>query len=201
MRVFKYREAIPNSSLAEKKALDIRLRNHSKITIAALSTSTNIRLKVKYVFEADGTASRVPSGGSAQAVTDATVANPCVFTSTAHGYLVGDIVSVRGNRSPDPSVAATFVDGYAVEDGVITAVAADEFTINEFSTVGVAAFGGSATALYRGKEVDIQTVDLTSGTLTLLNFDFKLGFVRITRDDTGSTPTAGVLRIDATAAK
>ena len=207
MRTLKYRETIPNSALAEKKAIDLKFQNYSKISLALLSTSTNIRIKVKYVFEADGSASHVATAGAAQAVTSCTAADPAVYTSASHGYLVGDIVSVKGRRFqdgviPDPSVAATFLSDYEFEDKVITAVPdGNTFTIGEHSTSGASSFAGAGIDTYRGKEADIQTIDLTSGTLTVVNFDFKLGFIRVTRDDTGSTPGGGVLRIDATAAK
>jgi hypothetical protein len=206
MRTLKYRETIPNSALAEKKAIDLKFQNYSKISLALLSTSTNIRIKVKYVFEADGSASHVATAGAAQAVTSCTAANPAVYTSASHGYLVGDIVSVKGRRFqdgviPDSSVASTFISDYEFEDKVITAVATNTFTIGEHSTSGADSFAGAGIATYRGKEADIDTIDLTSGTLTIVNFDYKLGFIRVTRDDTGSTPGGGVLRIDATAAK
>jgi len=208
MRTLKYRETIPNSSLTEKRAIDLHLQNFSKITLALLSTSTNMRIKVKYVFEASGSVSHISAGGGAQVVSGCTAADPAVYVTTgAHGYLVGDVVSVKGRRFqdgiiPDPSVAATFLSAYEFEDKVITVVGdSTHFTIGEHSTLGASSFAGAGVAAYRGKEADIQTIDLTSGTLTLVNFDMKLGFVRITRDDTGSTPGGGVLRIDATAAK
>ena len=212
MRTLKYRETIPNSALAEKRCIDLRLGNASKITVAMLATSTNMRVKIKYVFEADGSSSHVATGGGSVTVSSCTETNPAVYaTSAAHGYLVGDIVTVRGNRfaagikpsSWDGSTpAATFLSGFAIEDKTITAVGdSTHFTIGEHSTVGAGTFAGTGTASYRGKEADISTHDLTSGTLLIVNHDMKLGFVRITRDDTGSDPTAGVLRIDATAAK
>ena len=211
MRTLKYRETIPNSALTEKRCIDLRLGNASKITVAMLATSTNMRVKIKYVFEADGSSSHVATGGGSVTVSSCTEANPAVYaTSAAHGYLVGDIVTVRGNRfaagikpsSWDGSTpAATFLSAYEFEDKTITAVATNTFTIGEHSTSGADSFAGAGTASYRGKEADISTHDLTSGTLLIVNHDMKLGFVRITRDDTGSDPTAGVLRIDATAAK
>ena len=210
MRTLKYRETIPNSALAEKRCIDLHLQNQSKITVAMLATSTNMRVKIKYVFEADGCSSHVATAGASQPVTSCTAADPAVYTSAAHGYLVGDIVTVRGNRfaagiSPSSwdgsTPAATFLSAYEFEDKTITAVATNTFTIGEHSTSGASSFAGAGTASYRGKEADISTHDLTSGTLLIVNHDMNLGFVRITRDDTGSDPTAGVLRIDATAAK
>ena len=210
MRTLKYRETIPNSGINEKKALDLKLSTKSSITLALHTTSTNMRIKIKYIFEADGSASHVATGGASQPVTDCTAANPAVFTSAAHGYLVDDVVTVRGNRfaagiDPDSwdgsTPAATYLSAYAVEAGTITAVATNTFTIGQFSTSGADSFAGTGTASYVGKETLIQQIDLTSGTLQVVNFDMKLGHVRITRDDTGSTPGGGVLRIDATAAR
>lgn len=48
---------------------------------------------------------------------------------------------------------------------------------------------------------DIQTVNLTQNVLTILNFDFKLGFIHIVTDDVTGTPSGGAIRIDATTAK
>ena len=48
---------------------------------------------------------------------------------------------------------------------------------------------------------DIQTIDLTQNVLQIVNFQFKLGHVRVTYDDTGSAPSGGTLRINATASK
>ena len=202
MQVHKYRENIAAATIADKKALDLGLSTQSKITIAMLATGANMRIKVNYIFDSVGASSHVAANGGAQAVTGATVADPCVYASTAHGYLVGDIVSVRGHRNPEGIADTAYVSGYEVESGRITALSdADHFTIAEHSTVGVASFAGSMTATYEGMESLIQQIDLTAGTLTLLNFDMKLGKIRIIRGQTGSTPGAGVLRIDATAAK
>lgn len=202
MQVHKYRENIAAATIADKKALDLSLSTHSKITIAMLATGANMRIKVNYIFDSVGTSSNVASGGGAQSVTGATAADPCVYTSASHGYLVGDIVSVRGNRNPEGTADTAYVSAYEVESGRITAVPdANTFTIGEHSTSGAASFAGSMTAYYEGMESLIQQIDLTAGTLTLLNFDMKLGKIRIIRGQTGSTPGAGVLRIDATAAK
>ena len=43
---------------------------------------------------------------------------------------------------------------------------------------------------------DIQTIGLTSGTLTMVNFDFPTGVLRVTYDDDGSVLTAATLKID-----
>jgi len=48
---------------------------------------------------------------------------------------------------------------------------------------------------------DIQTVNLTQNVLSVLNFDFKLGHIRIVTDDVTGTPSGGAIRIDATVAK
>ena len=130
------------------------------------------------------------AGGGIQTVTGATAADPVVFTSASHGYVVGDIIKVQDSA----------VQNYNVE-GTASAVATNTFTLGQVSTSGASSFSGTATATYRGTETDIQTIDLTSGTLTIVNFDMKLGFLRITRDDTGSAPGGGALYIDATAAK
>ena len=202
MQVHKYRENIAAATIADKKALDLGLSTQSKITIAMLATGANMRIKVNYIFDSVGASSHVAANGGAQAITGATAADPCVYTSASHGYLVGDIVSVRGHRNPEGTADTAYVSGYEVESGRVTAVPdGNTFTIAEHSTAGVASFAGSMTATYEGMESLIQQIDLTAGTLTLLNFDMKLGKVRIIRGQTGSTPGAGVLRIDATAAK
>jgi hypothetical protein len=201
MRVFKYRENIPASALTDKKALDLNLRNHSSITIAMLATGANMRIKVNYIFDADEARSHVAAGGAVQPVTSATAADPCVYTSASHGYLVGDIVSVRGHRNPEGTADTAYLSGYEVESGRVTAVSTNTFTIAEHSTAGVGSFAGTMSAHYEGTESLIKQVDLTAGTLELLNFDMKLGSIRIVRGQTGSTPGAGVLRIDATATK
>ena len=201
MQVFKYRENIPASTLTDKKALDLSLSTQSKITVAMLATGANIRIKVNYIFDAIGNSSNVASGGSIQTITGATAADPCVYTSASHGYLVGDIVSVRGHKPPEGSAGTDYVSAYEVEHGRVTAVTTNTFTIQEHSTSGAASFAGTMHSFYEGMESEIQQVDLTAGTLTLLNFDMKLGKIRIVRGQTSSTPGAGVLRIDATAAK
>ena len=201
MQVHKYRENIAAATIADKKALDLGLSTQSKITIAMLATGANMRIKVNYIFDSVGASSHVAANGGAQAVTGATAADPCVYTSASHGYLVGDIVSVRGHKNPEGTEDTPYISGYEVESGRITAVTTNTFTIAEHSTAGVASFAGSMTATYEGMESLIQQIDLTAETLTLLNFDMKLGKIRIIRGQTGSTPGAGVLRIDATAAK
>lgn len=49
-------------------------------------------------------------------------------------------------------------------------------------------------------EGQIQEVSLTANTLTIVNFNMKLGHTRCKYDDTGSS-MSGTLRIKATAAK
>ena len=206
MRTLKYRELIPNSGLTEKKVFDLRSQNHSSVTLVMHAVGANIRINVKYVFESDGATSLLPAAAT-QPITGCNEASSAVFTCTAHGYLVGDIVSIRGNRFAagilphESTAAATYLSGFEVEKGVITAKATNTITIGEHSTVGAGTFAGSGYAVYEGTEKQIQTIDLTADTLTILNFDMKVPFIRVTRDDTGSTPGAGVLRIDATAAK
>jgi len=192
VRTFQYRESLAASSaITELKAIDLQLQTHSKITVALYTTSTNVRIKLKYVFGTDQPKSMAVSGGGIQTVTGATAANPVVFTSASHGYVVGDIVKVQDSTVQDYNVEGTIS---ALPDG-------NSFTLGQVSTSGASSFSGTATATYRGTETDIQTIDLTSGTLTIVNFDMKLGFLRITRDDTGSAPGGGALYIDATAAK
>ena len=48
---------------------------------------------------------------------------------------------------------------------------------------------------------DIQTIDLTTDVLTIVNFNMKLGHVRCTYDDDGTGAMQGPLHIKATAAK
>ena len=108
MRTLRYRATVPNATFAEIDAINLKVQEHSQITICALTASTNVQLAVKYVFTDD--------------------------------------------------------------DNTET-------------------------------EADIQTVNLTAGTMTILNFDFKLGHIRITTDDVTGTPTGGAIRIDATTAK
>tara|TARA_R100001594_G_scaffold149833_2_gene208805 strand:+ start:45 stop:665 length:621 start_codon:yes stop_codon:yes gene_type:complete len=206
MRTLKYRELIPNSTLTEKKVFDLNSQNHSSVTLVMHSVGANVRVNVKYVFEADGGSSTL-SAAAVQPITGCTAADPAVFTCTGHGYLVGDIVSIRGNRFAagiDPhtsEAAATYLSAYEVEKGVITAKATNTITIGEHSTAGASSFAGSGYAVYEGTEKQIQTVDLVADTLTILNFDMKVPFIRVTRDDNGSTCAGGVLRIDATTAK
>ena len=206
MRTLKYRELIPNSTLTEKKVFDLRSQNHSSVTLVMHSVGANVRVNVKYVFEADGAASTLTAGAN-QPITGCTAADPAVFTCTAHGYLVGDIVSIRGNRFAagmgphESTAAATYLSAYEVEKGVITAKATNTITIGEHSTSGASSFAGTGYAVYEGTEKQIQTVDLVADTLTILNFDMKVPFIRITRDDADATCAGGVLRIDATAAK
>jgi len=192
VRTFQYRESLAASvAIAELKAIDLQLQTHSKITVALYTTSTNVRIKLKYVFGTDQPKSMAVSGGGIQTVTDATAADPVVFESSSHGYVVGDIVKVQDSTVQDYNV-----------EGTISALSdSNHFTLGQVSTSGASSFSGTATATYRGTETDIQTIDLTSGTLTIVNFDMKLGFLRITRDDTGSAPGGGALYIDATAAK
>ena len=192
MRTFQYRESLAASvAIAELKAIDLQLQTHSKITVALYTTSTNVQIKLKYVFGTDQPKSMAVSGGGIQTVTDATAADPVVFESSSHGYVVGDIVKVQDSTVQDYNV-----------EGTISALSdSNHFTLGQVSTSGASSFSGTATATYRGTETDIQTIDLTSGTLTIVNFDMKLGFLRITRDDTGSAPGGGALYIDATAAK
>ena len=191
MRTFQYRESLAASTaITELKAIDLQLQTHSKITVALYTTSTNVRIKLKYVFGTDQPKSMAVAGGGIQTVTDATDADPVVFTSASHGYVVGDIIKVQDSA----------VQNYNVE-GTASAVATNNFTLGQVSTSGASSFSGTATATYRGTETDIQTVNLTSGTLTIVNFDMKLGFLRITRNQVTGAPGGGALYIDATAAK
>jgi len=48
---------------------------------------------------------------------------------------------------------------------------------------------------------DIQTIDLTTDVLTIVNFNMKLGHVRCTYDDDDTGAMQGTLYIKATAAK
>jgi hypothetical protein len=150
------------------------------------ASSTNIRIKVKYVFDS-------PEGNPTKSVTAATAADPVVYTSASHGYAVGDVVEVTDSTVQDYNTTEP-------NQKTITAVATNTFTIAEKSTSGADSFSGTANVRYIGSEALIQTVDLTSGTLTLLNFDMKLGHLVITRDDVGSVAGGGELRIDATVA-
>ncbi len=68
MQVHKYRENIAAATIADKKALDLSLSTHSKITIAMLATGANMRIKVNYIFDSVGTSSNVASGGGAQSI-------------------------------------------------------------------------------------------------------------------------------------
>ena len=192
MKTFKYRESLAASSaITELKAIDLKLQTHSKITVALYTTSTNVRIKLKYVFGTDQPKSMAVSGGGIQTVTDATAADPVVFESSSHGYVVGDIVKVQGSTVQDYNV-----------EGTISALSdSNHFTLGQVSTSGASSFSGTATATYRGTETDIQTINLTSGTLTIVNFDMKLGFLRITRNQVTGAPGGGALYIDATAAK
>jgi len=185
MRTLRYRETIgSNSNLSEVTCLRVKVQNHQQSTIALYASSTNIRIKVKYVFDS-------PDGNPAKSVTGATAADPVVYTSASHGFAVGDVVEVTGSS----------VDDYNTIRSTITAVPdGNTFTIGEKSTSGVSSFSGTANVRYIGSEAEITTEDLTSGTLVMLNYDFKIGHLVITRDDTGSNAGGGELRIDATVA-
>ena len=64
MRTFQYRESLAASSaITELKAIDLQLQTHSKITVALYTTSTNVRIKLKYVFGTDQPKSMAVSGG------------------------------------------------------------------------------------------------------------------------------------------
>ena len=54
-------------------------------------------------------------------------------------------------------------------------------------------FGNGADA---PTEADIQTIALTSGTMTMVNFDFPVGTIQVTYDDDGSAFSAAALKID-----
>ena len=108
MRTIKYRATVPNATFSETTALNLKVQEHSSITIVALTASTNVKMVARYVFEDD--------------------------------------------------------------DGTETVA-------------------------------DIQTINMTQNVLHVLNFDFKLGWVRIVTDDVTGTPSGGAIRIDATTAK
>tara|TARA_R110000744_G_scaffold98714_4_gene190922 strand:+ start:1279 stop:1605 length:327 start_codon:yes stop_codon:yes gene_type:complete len=108
MRIIKYRATVPNATFAETEPLNLKVQEHQKITVCALTASTNVKMVVRYVFEDD--------------------------------------------------------DGTEV--------------------VG-----------------DIQTINLTQNVLTIINFNMKLGYLRIVTDDVTGTPSGGAIRIDATTAK
>ena len=54
MRTIKYRETLPNSTVSEKTCIELGSQNHSKVTIAAHSASTNTRITIYYLFEENG---------------------------------------------------------------------------------------------------------------------------------------------------
>ena len=187
MRILRYRETIAASAnLSEEFCLRMKVQNHQRSTIALYASSTNVRIKVKYVFDS-------PDGNATKSVTAATAADPVVYTSASHGYAVGDVIEVTDSTVQDYNTTES-------NQKTITAVATNTFTIAEKSTSGASSFSGTANVRYIGSEALIQTVDLTSGTLVLLNFDMKLGHLVITRDDVGSVAGGGELRIDATVA-
>lgn len=107
MRTLTHREIIPAADLAEGTCLEIGPQEHSKVTIAAYTTSANIRMKIYYLFDDNG-------------------------TDTA---------------------------------------------------------------------VEMETYDIPQNDITIINFNFKLSKLRITRQDTGTDATAGILKIDATTSK
>ena len=108
MRVIKYRDTVPNATISETEAITLKVQEHQKITVCALTASTNVKMVARYVF---------------------------------------------------------------VDDD------------------GTEAVG------------DIQTINLTQNVLTILNFNMKLGHLRIVTDDVTGTPSGGAIRIDATTAK
>ena len=56
MRTLKYRETLPNSTVSELTCLELGSQNHSSITVALHSASTNTRIKIYYLFDEDNTA-------------------------------------------------------------------------------------------------------------------------------------------------
>jgi type 1 fimbria pilin len=60
----------------------------------------------------------------------------------------------------------------------------------------IAGSGSGATSGF-----DIQTIDLAQNTLTIVNFDMKLGHVRMTYDDDTTGDMSGTLYVKATTAK
>ena len=112
MRIIKYRGTVPNATFGETDVadpLELKVQEHQKVTITALTASTKVNMIVRYVFTDD--------------------------------------------------------------DGTET-------------------------------EADIQTVGLAQNVLTILNFNMKLGHLKIVTDDDGTgTPSGGAIRIDATTAK
>ena len=91
--------------------------------------------------------------------------------------------------------------------GLISEATAIEHRVDRYGKVLLCLYTDSANVRIKAKYVfdadtgdasakDIQTIDLTSGTLTMVNFDFPTGVLRVTYDDTGSVLTAEPLKID-----
>ena len=55
-QIFKYRATVPNATFDETDPLIVKIKEHSKITICALTASTNVKMVVRYVFVDDNKA-------------------------------------------------------------------------------------------------------------------------------------------------
>jgi len=194
--VHRYREDVAAAGMTDKEVIEMYVNKLSSLAIMCSTTSNNIRIKMEYVF--DGGTGLSKGGG--QTVTGCSEdATGGVFICAANGFAVGDIVTVRGQRSPDPAVDATYLQGFVVVRGTITAVATNTFKIGEFSTAGAGTFAGTGTVTYDGTKVVIDTVNLTANTPVVTVYDNKYSHIIVTRGDTGSDPNAGLLHIDASA--
>ena len=91
--------------------------------------------------------------------------------------------------------------------GTMSETTAIEHLVDRQSKVKLCLYADSANVRIKVKYVfdagtpdeaakDIKTIDLTSGTLELLNLDFPTGVIRVTYDDTGSSLSAAALKID-----
>ena len=94
-----------------------------------------------------------------------------------------------------------------LSSGTMSETTAIEHLVDRQGKVNLCLYSDSANVRIKVKYVfdagtadevakDIKTIDLTSGTLELLNFDFPTGMLRVTYDDTGSSLAAEPLKID-----
>ena len=112
------------SDLVDIVVKDVQAPFYSKVAIVPYSVGVNV----------GAYADAVRGPVIARAISDISKTNPAVITSTAHGFIVGDKVTISGVSGP------TALNGNTYN---VTAVTANSFTINAASTVK---YGGGGVA-------------------------------------------------------
>jgi len=114
------------SDLVDIVVKDVQAPFYSKVAIVPYSVGVNVG---SYADAARGPI-------VARTITNISKANPAVITSTAHGFIVGDKVTISGVSGP------TALNGNTYN---VTAVTANTFTINA-NTSSAALYGGGGVA-------------------------------------------------------